>query len=236
MTLSNNWFCEGRIDYELKQYQLLAYLQKVDKLFKEKKLYSSLTELIKHYTNVLSFNRETVLIESNFHKEVSAMDLQTKKLLFKENERKQQEIDDLKEIVTFAMEKFSEMVMHGTAMYDEAARNISFFEVGMVSLEHKDGYLIVQHLEDFYVYSFKVSPIILQKEKHQQLNLKLLYSVPKSYINTFENIKMSLIKETPAAVFGTYFLQVSYPYQETVLHVIKRQFLPFLCKSIKPTA
>jgi hypothetical protein len=233
MTLSNNWFCEGRIDFEMKQYMLLAYLQKVDKLFKEKKLYSSLTDLIKHYTNVLSFNREAVLIESNFHKEIRAMDLETKKLMFDQNEKKQAEIDELKEIVAFAMERFSEMVMYGQAMYDDTARNINFFEVGVISLQQQTGHLIIQHLEDFYVYSYKVSPIIFEKERHQGLNLKLLYSVPKSFVNTFENIKLSLLKENPTCVYGTHFHQVSYPYQETILPVVKREFLVHLKKAEK---
>ena len=37
-TLSETWFAEGFIDFELKKYTLLAYLQEVTKFFNENKL------------------------------------------------------------------------------------------------------------------------------------------------------------------------------------------------------
>ena len=38
-TLSETWFADGYIDFELKKYVLLAYLQEVSKCFNENKLY-----------------------------------------------------------------------------------------------------------------------------------------------------------------------------------------------------
>ena len=37
-TLSETWFSDGCIDFELKKYTLLAYLQEVNKHFGENKL------------------------------------------------------------------------------------------------------------------------------------------------------------------------------------------------------
>ena len=41
-SLSETWFAEGYIDFELKKYTLLAYLQQVNKYFNENKLYPQL--------------------------------------------------------------------------------------------------------------------------------------------------------------------------------------------------
>lgn len=47
--LSETWFAEGRIDFELKKYTLLAYLQEVNSHFNENKLYPQLADIIFHY-------------------------------------------------------------------------------------------------------------------------------------------------------------------------------------------
>ena len=44
--LSETWFAEGYIDFELKKYTLLAYLQEVDKYFGQNKLNPQLSDVI----------------------------------------------------------------------------------------------------------------------------------------------------------------------------------------------
>ena len=51
-TLSETWFAEGYIDFELKKYTLLAYLQQVTSYFNESKLYPQLSDVIFHYNNL----------------------------------------------------------------------------------------------------------------------------------------------------------------------------------------
>lgn len=62
-TLSETWFTEGYIDFELKRYTLLAYLQEVNKYFNQHKLYPQLADLIFHYNNLVSF-RENKKVSS----------------------------------------------------------------------------------------------------------------------------------------------------------------------------
>ena len=47
--LSETWFVEGYIDFELKKYTLLAYLQQINKYFNENKLYPQLSDLFFPY-------------------------------------------------------------------------------------------------------------------------------------------------------------------------------------------
>ena len=55
--LSQTWFAEGFIDFELKKYTLLAYLQEIHKHFDEQKLYPQLADIILHYNNLLAFKQ-----------------------------------------------------------------------------------------------------------------------------------------------------------------------------------
>ena len=43
MTLSETWFMEGYIDFELQKYRLLAYLHDVKESFNHTKLYPQLS-------------------------------------------------------------------------------------------------------------------------------------------------------------------------------------------------
>ena len=54
-TLSHTWFAEGYIDFELKKYTLLAYLQQIHKEFNQNKLYPQLSDIIFHHNNILHF-------------------------------------------------------------------------------------------------------------------------------------------------------------------------------------
>ena len=60
--LSETWFVEGYIDFELKKYTLLAYLQQINKYFNENKLYPQLADLIFHYNNLqaLKENKKSI--------------------------------------------------------------------------------------------------------------------------------------------------------------------------------
>ena len=54
-TLSETWFAEGYIDFELKKYTLLAYPQQVNGFFNENKLYLQMADVILHHNNLLHF-------------------------------------------------------------------------------------------------------------------------------------------------------------------------------------
>ena len=61
-TLSHTWFAEGYIDFELKKYTLLAYLQQIHKEFNQNKLYPQLSDIIFHHNNILHFKHSKQLL------------------------------------------------------------------------------------------------------------------------------------------------------------------------------
>ena len=64
--LSDTWFAEGRIDFELKKYTLLAYLQEVNRYFNENKLYPQLADIIFHYNNIVAFRENKKYLQEHF--------------------------------------------------------------------------------------------------------------------------------------------------------------------------
>ena len=63
--LSETWFAEGRIDFELKKYTLLAYLQEINKHFSENKLYPQLADIIFHYNNIVAFRENKKYLQEH---------------------------------------------------------------------------------------------------------------------------------------------------------------------------
>ncbi|MEY3420508.1 MAG: hypothetical protein RIR48_793 [Bacteroidota bacterium] len=97
--LSPNWYMEPPIDFEYKQYILLAYLQKVDKSFMDKKLSPYLLNL----ENIVN---ELYVFKTKF--EITNADIQKNKYFFFEDNKKTDDSEnillvDIVEIVDFSI-------------------------------------------------------------------------------------------------------------------------------------
>ena len=97
--LSPNWYMEPPIDFEYKQYILLAYLQKVDKSFMDKKLSPYLLNL----ENIVN---ELYVFKTKF--EISNADIQKNKYFFFDDNKKTDDSEnillvDIVEIVDFSI-------------------------------------------------------------------------------------------------------------------------------------
>src|ERR1700749_4239755 len=91
-SLSETWFADGYIDFELKKYTLLAYLQEINRYFNENKLYPHLSDIIFHYNNIVAFRENKRFLQEHFPKNFSEFKLQKLKFLkeqmiIKENPR-----------------------------------------------------------------------------------------------------------------------------------------------------
>src|SRR5258706_13215931 len=83
-TLSETWFADGYIDFELKKYTLLAYLKEVNKYFNENKLYPQLADLIFHYNNIVAFRQNKKYLQEQFPKKFSGIQLQKLQFLYEQ--------------------------------------------------------------------------------------------------------------------------------------------------------
>jgi len=83
-SLSETWFAEGYIDFELKKYTLLAYLQEIDKQFSQQMLYPQLADIIFHYNNIISFRENKKLMQEQFPKRLTGIQLEKISLLYEQ--------------------------------------------------------------------------------------------------------------------------------------------------------
>src|SRR6266436_2543686 len=108
--LSETWFADGYIDFELKKYTLLAYLQEINKYFNENKLYPQLGDVVFHYNNLVAF---------------------------RENKKLMQELE---EIINYAAVTIKKTLQTGVSIYEFVEDKISICPVGIIPLDIKEGY------------------------------------------------------------------------------------------------
>ncbi|WP_315816346.1 hypothetical protein [Paraflavitalea speifideaquila] len=112
-TLSETWFADGYIDFELKKYTLLAYLQEVNKYFDANKLYPQLADIIFHYNNLVAFRENKKYLQEQFPKKLTGIQLEKLQLLYEqiiEDDEMMQELEDIINYSTGKMKKPSAMV------------------------------------------------------------------------------------------------------------------------------
>src|ERR1700712_3250229 len=113
-TLAETWFAEGYIDFELKRYTLLAYLQEVNKYFHEQKLYPQLADLIFHYNNLVSFRENKKYLQEKFPKQLTELNMARLEVLYERMIADNELMDELENIINFSAEKMKTAITSGT--------------------------------------------------------------------------------------------------------------------------
>ena len=104
-SLSETWFTEGYIDFELKRHTLLAYLQEVNKYFNQHKLYPQLADLIFHYNNLVSFRENKKYLQEKFPKQLTDINLKQLELLYERMIADDVLMEELEAIINYSATK-----------------------------------------------------------------------------------------------------------------------------------
>lgn len=229
--LSINWFAEGLIDFEYKQYLLLAYLDEVKRLFSESRVYPSFSDLIFHYGNLKNFREAKKSFEQNFSRELTHFDFERLEAVYRAKEEKSDEtIDEIDQIIEYAIPQFQFKLDEGKELFDYFNQHLFIEPIGLLPLFKNDGYVFV-HLSssrETHVYQYNISLFYDGPEKLRGVHTHYLTTYQLGIATTYENIKMELIKNNsympnPA----TYLIEseVFAPLEDTVLPIAKRKLL-----------
>ncbi|PSL07877.1 hypothetical protein [Cecembia rubra] len=229
-TLSENWITEGWIDFEYKKYILLAYLQHVENQFKEVKLYPPLAELIQHYSKLKTFSENKENLKSSFPKLLQGPDLQQMKLRYKPLVFDDELMKQLEEIVSYSLPQIKKAIEEGKTIYDFLEQEMSIEPVGLSPIYQKEGYALLsfEKSKEIYVYRYKVNLFQTSLDSFKGIMMQLIQKVRKSISQTFEQIKLDLIKtykELPNPATYRIHSPHAIPLQESFLPISKRLLL-----------
>jgi hypothetical protein len=232
-SLSETWFAEGRIDFELKKYTLLAYLQEISKYFTENKLYPQLTDIIFHYHNIVAFRENKKYLQEHFPKKLSGIQMEKLQLLYEQMIDDDELMQELEEIIHYSAEKLKNTINSGTDIYEFVENKIDISPVGLLPLDTQEGYFFLSsgNTKNTRVYQYRLSIFEKHDEKYRSMRTVYLNDWQRSFSQTYEHIKTELIRHRdvlPNPAVYSIETELTFPVEETLLPIAKRQLVKFI--------
>ncbi len=224
--LNSDWLTNGLIDFEYKKYTLLAYFKEVRKSFNKVELYPVLSELIQHYNNLNRLKEEKDSIESRFPKQINKLDVSKLEILYKQMLHDDEIMKELEDIVEYALPIFKGTLEEGREIYEFVETQCEVTPVGLLPLYTDEGYFFLGNSnQELTVHRYQIMKFESPDQKYRGIHTDLIDKINKGIGDTFENLKLNLVKRfadlpNPA----TYLIQskIMFPYHPTLIPVAKR--------------
>jgi len=232
-TLSETWFADGYIDFELKKYTLLAYLQEIGKYFNENKLYPQLSEVIFHYNNLVAFRENKKFLQEQFPKKLTGVQLEKLQLLFEQMIQDDDLMQELEEIINYSVARMKRTISSGTEIYEFVEDKLNIFPVGLLPLDINEGYFFLNEGggREIRIYQYRLSIFEKHDEKYRSIKTEYIGDWERNMVNTYELIKMELIrrrKQLPNPAVYSIETELCFPLDETLLPVAKRSLVRYI--------
>lgn len=232
-SLSETWFAEGRIDFELKKYTLLAYLQEVNKYFNENKLYPQLADMVFHYNNIVAFRENKKYLQEHFPKKMTGLQMEKLQLLYQQMIEDDELMQELEDIIHYAAGKMKATIQTATGIYEFVEEQIEITPIGIIPLDIQEGYFFLSsgNNKETSVYHYRLSIFEKHDEKYRSIRTLFIDNCQRGISHTYENIKSELIrrwKDLPNPAVYSIETDLNFPVDETLLPVAKRSLVKFI--------
>lgn len=231
--LSETWFAEGFIDFELKKYVLLSYLKEINRYFNENKLYPQLADLIFHYNNLIAFRENKRFLQEQFPKKLTGLQMEQLQMLYEQMIADDELMQELEDIINYSTGKIKTTISSGTEIYEFVEGKMTITPVGLVPLDMQEGYFFLSTGKSYNtrVYQYRLSFFEKYEEKYRSIKTVYLQMQQRSMVYTYENIKRDLIKtrtELPNPAVYCIETELSFPVEETLLPIAKRSLVKYI--------
>lgn len=236
MVLSETWFMEGYIDFELQKYRLLSYLQTVNQYFHQNKLYPQLSDVIFHYNNLVAFKDNKRFLQDQFPKRINEVNMQKLELAYEQMLADDELMQELENITNFAIERMKSTIDSGAEIYDFIEQQITIEPVGILPLYKNEGYMLLRYgqYSEVRAYAYNITLFEHKDAKYKGIKVQYVDSWIRSIANTLENIKIEIIKNIrtlPNPAVYSVETDLSVPLDETFLPIAKRMLVRQLAVS-----
>ena len=231
--LSETWFAEGYIDFELKKYTLLAYLKHISQYFDENKLYPQLSDLIFHYNNIVAFRENKKYLQEHFPKKLTGLQIEKLQVLYEQMIEDNELMQELEDIINFSAGKMKTTITNGTEIYEFVEENLTITPIGLLPLDVQEGYFFLSagNQKATRVYQYRLSIFEKHNENFRSIKTSYIELMQRTMVNTYENIKYDLIKsrsDLPNPAVYSIETELSFPVEETLLPIAKRCLVKFI--------
>jgi len=233
MTLSETWFMEGYIDFELQKYRLLAYLQEVKKSFNETKLYPQLSDMVSHYNNLLAFKENKKILQDQFPKKLNLLNEQKLEIVYEQMLADDDLMQELEHITAYALDEMKGTISEGAEIYEFVEKQMLVEPIGIIPLYKNEGYVFLRYgsYSGVRVYSYSITLFEHQHSRYKGLKLAYVDTREKNLANTYEQIKIDIIRAIrtlPNPAVYKIELPLTVPLNETLLPIAKRALVKYI--------
>lgn len=232
-SLSETWFAEGYIDFELKKYTLLAYLQEINRYFAACELYPSLADLVFHYNNLVAFRENKQQLSEQFPKRLTGIQAENIRLLYESIVEDSEMMQELEDIIGYASSNMKKSIDNGTGIYESIADALAIEPVGLVPLDSSEGYFLLCEgsCKNTWAYYYRLSIYEQDDYRWRSLRTSFIDVWQRNLANSYQSIKQQLIRnctELPNPAVYAVETSISAPIEETLLPVAKRSLVKYI--------
>jgi len=232
--LSVELFTSAVHDVERTQYQILGGLKRARDDFAENRIYPALGRLVQLYRSLTKIVATSEEMRSSRNGTVSGVDWEKMKIVYEWPELEQDEMSVIAELIQWALPRIESALHEGKAVYEFVDENLELETVGIVPSYLQEGYLMVPDRDDaeLHVFRYTMSVVRDDGERARMLRTAHCRTISCSGAEPHpSSIKLELVKErrdlpNPATFF--FDSSVAFPYEETMLPVVKRRLLRHL--------
>lgn len=229
--LNPEWLTERLIDPEYKKYVILAYLKSVKENFDQKKLFPDLREIENHYSASLDIKEKKKTLKGQFPRKITEVNFSDFRLI--RESLTGEELEELDIILDYAIPRFRHMMELGGEIDEMVSDSLRVSPVGIVPLHLEEGYILLYEeiINETRIYKFKVTVYENAREKHRRVNTTFIDTARRTVANSFESIKLQLIKQDRSIPNPATYLVESkfvYPLEETLLPIAGRKVAQYI--------
>lgn len=225
-SLTQDWVIAPALDLEFKQYTLLAYVQRMEQRFAERKLFPYLADVAEHVARLLALQQEKTALAQAFTGNLLGFDQRTGEAIH-ERPADHGALAIVDEVVRFALPGLEKLHAQGRALHEEFAALLQLEPVGVQPLRRSEGWLLVRTgpLARAYAYTIPLVGQVNVTDPHRLMRTRFVTSFSMGLHRTYEGIKAELLERQAwlpnPAVFAAEFKE-ELPHMETALPLIKR--------------
>ncbi len=229
--LEENWYLKDPIDFELRKYELKAFLQIARTFYRQLNIYplkGEVSDRKSEIQNLIDLERD---LFNRMKSDLIGIDTSKLELIRKKSIKTSAYLDELGRIIEYALPILCDLEKEGEEIEEFVDANSSLETVGLEAIYKLDGYLMISNgnQSEIPVYRFKSG--LLDSSKQPIIRFDFLTILSRSVCETFESLKRRMIKLiSDFSVPATYLLvsEHQYPLQATLLPVARKKLIPVI--------
>lgn len=229
--LSVDLFIKTQSDFEKRQYEILAGLQKISGHFQHNCIYPYLNELIELYRTLGDINNRLKDLREKFPKRIKKIDFVNKKIEQEVIFVAGSDLNKVEELIEWALPHIKTKIDEGKTIYEFVNESIELEEVGIIPNYIDEGYFFVPNnaSSDLLLFQYEISIFRSPDDKYRSLKTQLLKTLKLGVAHLSPNaLKLNLIneyKKLPNPATYSFQTELQFPFNETIFPVAKRQLM-----------